>query len=92
MPGNRLRLVFLIVALLPGSGFAAGTDCDRVVFSAYPDYPPYHWQDGEQIVGASVALTGKILDAMGVRWEARPEAHGIEVWGAMACRLRERGL
>ena len=71
MPGNRLRLVFLIVALLPGSGFAAGTDCDRVVFSAHPDYPPYHWQDGEQIVGASVALTGKILDAMGVRWEAR---------------------
>lgn len=69
MPGNRLRL--LLVALLLCSGTAPGSDCSRVVFSAHPDYPPYHWQDGERIVGASVALTGKILDDMGVRWEAR---------------------
>ena len=45
--------------------------CTRVVFSANPDYPPYHWAEGGRIVGASVALTGRILDKLGVRWEAR---------------------
>jgi polar amino acid transport system substrate-binding protein len=46
-------------------------DCRRVVFSANPDYPPYHWAEGERIVGASVALTGRILDELGIAWEAR---------------------
>lgn len=50
---------------------AAATQCTRVVFSANPNYPPYHWAEGERIVGASVALTGRILDELGVRWEAR---------------------
>ncbi|MGY0193888.1 substrate-binding periplasmic protein [Leptothrix sp. BB-4] len=45
--------------------------CTRVVFSANPDYPPYHWAEGDRIVGASVALTGRILDELGVAWEAR---------------------
>jgi polar amino acid transport system substrate-binding protein len=46
-------------------------DCRRVVFSANPDYPPYHWAEGDRIVGASVALTGRILDELGIAWEAR---------------------
>ena len=46
-------------------------DCRRVVFSANPDYPPYHWAEGDRLVGASVALTGRILDELGVAWEAR---------------------
>jgi polar amino acid transport system substrate-binding protein len=59
-------LVSLMVWLMP-----AAAQCTRVVFSANPDYPPYHWADGDRIVGASVALTGRILDELGVRWEAR---------------------
>lgn len=42
-----------------------------MVFSAHPDYPPYHWAEGDKLVGASVTLTGRILDELGVRWEAR---------------------
>ncbi len=56
----------LALAALP-----AHARCTRVVFSANPDYPPYHWAEGERIVGASVALTGRILDELGVAWEAR---------------------
>lgn len=52
-------------------GTPAAAQCNRVVFSANPDYPPYHWAEGDAIVGASVALTGRILDELGVRWEAR---------------------
>lgn len=56
---------------LAGAGSAVGAECTRVVLSANPDYPPYHWADGERIVGASIALTGRILDELGVPWEAR---------------------
>lgn len=56
----------LLLAMAP-----AGAQCTRVVLSANPDYPPYHWAEGDRIVGASVALTGRILDELGVPWEAR---------------------
>lgn len=49
----------------------AAAQCKRVVLSANPDYPPYHWAEGDRIVGASIALTGRILDDLGVPWEAR---------------------
>ena len=49
----------------------ARAECTRVVFSANPDYPPYHWAERGRLVGASVALTGRILDQLGVPWEAR---------------------
>ena len=69
---------FRIVAWLAWSacwtalaGAAQAAECRRVVFSANPDYPPYHWAEGDRIVGASVALTGRILDQLGVPWEAR---------------------
>jgi polar amino acid transport system substrate-binding protein len=42
-----------------------------VIFSTHPDYPPYHWAEGERLTGASVALAGRLLDELGVRWEAR---------------------
>ncbi len=62
----------LAVLATPLSGTAATAGpCNRVVFSANPDYPPYHWAEGDRIVGASVALTGRILDELGVAWEAR---------------------
>ncbi|MEY2655341.1 MAG: hypothetical protein RLZZ524_2369 [Pseudomonadota bacterium] len=58
------------LAALSIPAHAAG-DCRRVVFSANPDYPPYHWAEGDRIVGASVTLTGRILDELGIAWEAR---------------------
>lgn len=57
-----------VLALCPAP---AAARCSRVVFSANPDYPPYHWAEGDRIVGASVVLTGRILDQLGVAWEAR---------------------
>lgn len=57
-----------VLAALAGP---VAAQCQRVVFSANPDYPPYHWAEGNHIAGASVALTGRILDELGVPWEAR---------------------
>ena len=66
--GFLLTTLAAVAALL---STPAAAECSRVVFSANPDYPPYHWAEGERIVGASVALTGRILDQLGVAWEAR---------------------
>lgn len=65
------RLFGAVVLVLAWACAPAAAQCTRVVFSANPDYPPYHWAEGDHIVGASVALTGRILDEMGIRWEAR---------------------
>lgn len=65
------RFMLTALAALVLSPAPAAAQCKRVVFSANPDYPPYHWADGDRIVGASVALTGRILDQLGVAWEAR---------------------
>lgn len=64
----RAAVLLLAWALIAPTAEAA---CTRVVFSAHPDYPPYHWVEGERMEGASVALTGRILDELGVPWEAR---------------------
>lgn len=70
MAGDH-KLTGLVVLALVCFCAPAWTQCTRVVFSANPDYPPYHWAEGDRIVGASVVLTGRILDELGIRWEAR---------------------
>lgn len=67
----RWHVGLMLLAALSVLAIPAAAQCTRVVFSANPDYPPYHWAEGDRIVGASVALTGRILDELGVRWEAR---------------------
>ncbi|CAD5370573.1 Amino acid ABC transporter substrate-binding protein (PAAT family) [Rubrivivax sp. A210] len=69
MTGGRCR--FAVGLLLVALAAPVAGQCTRVVFSAHPDYPPYHWAEGERLAGASVALAGRILDELGVRWEAR---------------------
>lgn len=68
MARSRWHLGLAWLAVLAAPALA---QCTRVVFSANPDYPPYHWAEGQRIVGASVVLTGRILDELGVPWEAR---------------------
>ncbi|WP_135080745.1 transporter substrate-binding domain-containing protein [Terasakiella sp. SH-1] len=52
---------------------ARAHDCTKVVVTAHPEYPPYHWHEDGKIVGASVALTEKIFKELGVEVEARYE-------------------
>lgn len=68
---RSVRAGILLAALGGGTAAALAAACTRVVFSANPDYPPYHWVVGDRLVGASVVLTGRILDELGVPWEAR---------------------
>ena len=47
------------------------SECRQIVASAHPEYPPYHWKSGKEIVGASVDITRQILSELNVRLEAK---------------------
>jgi len=69
----RNRLWQLLVALgLGGLGAAAfARDCDRVLISADPSYPPLHWYDGMSLRGASLDITTEVLRRMHLPYEIR---------------------
>ncbi|BFT30304.1 hypothetical protein D210916BOD24_14800 [Alteromonas sp. D210916BOD_24] len=50
-----------------------GTDlnnCKEVIISAHPNYAPFHWVENGNLIGASIEVSGQILDEMGVPWRA----------------------
>jgi polar amino acid transport system substrate-binding protein len=44
--------------------------CDEVIISAHPDYAPFHWEQDGEIIGASIDITGQILNEMGIAWRS----------------------
>lgn len=64
------RTALALLALIsPWTLHAA--ECSRVVYSAHPEYPPFHWRSGDAVVGASVEITRRILSELGIPSEAR---------------------
>ncbi len=63
----RLSALF-VLTFSPSFSFAEG--CEKVTASAHPSYPPYHWQDGDRIVGASVDLNKLVFSEIGVEFAA----------------------
>ncbi|MBV8501890.1 MAG: transporter substrate-binding domain-containing protein [Paucibacter sp.] len=66
----------LAVALVASSPIALGSTagnptCDRVIVTADPSYPPFHWYDGHRLRGASIDLTEEVLRRLGLRYEIR---------------------
>ncbi|MEH6651413.1 MAG: transporter substrate-binding domain-containing protein [Motiliproteus sp.] len=41
------------------------------MYTAHPDYPPYQWQDGNNIVGASSDIMKLILNELEIPYESR---------------------
>ncbi len=68
MTGIRYCHLLIIILL---SAQAIGAECRQVIFSAHPNYPPYHWADGDQIVGASADVAKIILEELGIPYESR---------------------
>lgn len=60
----------LALGLSISSGVSAA-ECRKVVFSANPDYPPFHWADRGKLLGASIELTERIFKELGVEAEPR---------------------
>jgi len=50
---------------------ATAGECQKVIASAHPAYPPYHWNDGGSIVGASVDIHKIIFSELGIPFDAK---------------------
>lgn len=46
-------------------------ECKKIVISADPSYPPLHWYDGSTLQGASIEVTARILDDLGLPYEIK---------------------
>ncbi|MBL8473033.1 MAG: transporter substrate-binding domain-containing protein [Rhodocyclaceae bacterium] len=72
-PAAGALVALRLAAVAIAGGLAAapvGAQCTQLVMSAHPDYPPYQWKEEDRIVGASVDIAGRILDELGVKWQA----------------------
>ncbi len=63
-----MRFLLLAACFL---GQVQAADCTHLVFSANPNYPPFHWSDRGVLQGASIELTQRIFKELGVSAEAR---------------------
>lgn len=53
--------------LVSASSHAA--ECQKVVVTGDPDYPPLQWYDGKQIRGASIDIAARVLQDIGAPYE-----------------------
>jgi len=56
---------------LAGCGLGAAAQCEKVVVSADPEFPPYAWFDGKTLRGASVDVVLTVLQSMKLPYELR---------------------
>lgn len=67
--GMHLRAVSSL--LLWGLAGLVHAQCNRVVLTADPAYPPMHWFDGETLQGASIEIARRVLDDLKIPYEVR---------------------
>jgi polar amino acid transport system substrate-binding protein len=60
--------IFLLIAFALSAQAYASSECTEVNISAHPDYPPFHWREGDSdtLTGASISVTKEVLRSMGV--------------------------
>ena len=58
----RICLCFLFMLL--SVHIYASDECKVVNISAHPNYPPFHWREGDSLTGASIAVTVEILESL----------------------------
>ena len=60
------RVLLIVFAFLCGQ--VRGDDrCLTVNISSHPNYPPFHWKEGDTLIGASIDISRKIFDGLGVQ-------------------------
>lgn len=65
--GQSMRQLFTAVCLIFGAATIARAEAgEPLIASGHPDYPPFSWQRGEQIVGIGVELTEMIFSDLGI--------------------------
>jgi polar amino acid transport system substrate-binding protein len=69
------RVVAALVPLLAASTVAAhAAECERLLVSGNPEYPPYLWRDPaapDRLIGANAELMARLADKIGIPIEVR---------------------
>jgi polar amino acid transport system substrate-binding protein len=67
----RIALGWALLAFMAAREVLARDACPHVVIAADPSHPPLHWYDGQAFQGASIELTSRVLNQLGVSHEFR---------------------
>jgi polar amino acid transport system substrate-binding protein len=65
------RFLVATSAVLLVATLDANAQCNRLVLTADPAYPPMHWYDGETLQGASIEIAKRVLDDLKIPYEVR---------------------
>lgn len=64
---GRFLFICMGLALLPVKFiYAAPINCSKVIISAHPNYPPFHWNSEDTLIGASIEISRRIFESLGV--------------------------
>lgn len=71
-----MKTISFLLILFSLTASSISADPGPVRISGHPDYPPFSWQEGDQIVGASIKLATSIFDALEIPYKT----HAIGSW------------
>ena len=64
---NKLSKACIALTLLFTFESALARTCQSINISAHPNYPPFHWKDGDRLTGASIEISKQIFNSLGVK-------------------------
>lgn len=67
----RLRHAIGLGLVWVSAACTANAQCNRVVLTSDPAYPPLHWYDGETLQGASIEIAKRVLEDLKIPYEVR---------------------
>ena len=68
---DRMLSVLITVFLLLFTGSALAADCEKLIVTGHPSYPPVAWKEGNRIVGASLKMVEMIAQDLGLKVESK---------------------
>ena len=66
---NKFLLTFILLYMVSSPSqiaIASSSKCHSVSLSAHPNYPPFHWKERDTLVGASIDISGRIFENLGI--------------------------
>ena len=68
---DRMLSVLITVFLFLFTGSALAADCEKLIVTGHPSYPPVAWKEGNRIVGASLKMVEMIAQDLGLKVESK---------------------
>lgn len=69
--GNHQFRRLATCLLLAGVCLTARSECQRMIVTADPAYPPMHWYDGKTLQGVSIEIAKRVLNDLNIPYEVR---------------------